>query len=362
MGCISSLSHQLEDGHTLYDYGVGINDIIQLLIGDKVDARHLSMGAWLKAKVVKVMKEETPLTPDEATCSSSSFVPESHLFYYVVFEEAIIIAAAPGEKLPLYPEPTHVISPRAVQLSVVVDDKKYISNITRLSCAALRMITVLDAMSDLPDIKNRASARDIRYCGEPRSHFQRLLRGCKNQPILYDHICKEMNPLVTARIRYIPLTPGADWRDLPNIEVDLSDGTYAKKLKYTHHDKKNGKVKNNKALQGVCSCAEGVVAPSQCQPADSRPRWCYTYHTPRSSCGAHGGGDEYELMIHPASMIRLFYNASDYVYMHSTQSPAKYSNYDFVPPASSLSTISEVERPTPYENHTLPQELSCQNK
>ncbi|KAL5499732.1 hypothetical protein EMCRGX_G011191 [Ephydatia muelleri] len=44
-------------------------------IGDKVDARHLSMGAWLKAKVVKVMKEETPLTPDEATCSSSSFVP-----------------------------------------------------------------------------------------------------------------------------------------------------------------------------------------------------------------------------------------------------------------------------------------------
>eukprot|EP00731_Ephydatia_muelleri_P039082 Em1088g1a len=57
-------------------------------IGDKVDdARHLSMGAWLKANVVKVMKEETPLTPDEATCSSSSFVPESHLFYYVVFEE-----------------------------------------------------------------------------------------------------------------------------------------------------------------------------------------------------------------------------------------------------------------------------------
>eukprot|EP00731_Ephydatia_muelleri_P027616 Em0019g489a len=105
-----------------------------------------------------------------------------------------------------------------------------ISNITRLSCAALRTVTVLDAISDLPDIKNGASAREIRYCGEPRSHFQRLLRGCKTQPILYDHICKEMNPLVAARIRYIPLTPGADWRDLPNIEVHLSDGTYAKKL------------------------------------------------------------------------------------------------------------------------------------
>ena len=99
-----------------------------------------------------------------------------------------------------------------------------------------------------------------------------------------------------------------------------------------------------------------VRSVSQPTPA---PAGAYTYHTPREcagSVGAHGGGDEYELMIHPASMNRLLYNASDYVYMHSTQSPAKYSNYDFVPPAS-LSTISEVERPTPYENHTLPQEL-----
>eukprot|EP00731_Ephydatia_muelleri_P024749 Em0016g1020a len=186
---------------------------------------------------------------------------------------AIIIAAAPGERLPLYPEPTHVFSPRAVQLTVVVDDKKYTSNITRLSCAALRTITVLDAMSDLPDIKNGASSREIRYCGEPRSHFQRLLRGCKNQPILYDHICKEMNPLVAARMRYIPLTPGADWRDLPNIEVHLSDGTYAKKLKYTHHDKKNGKAAN-KALRGVCSCAEGKSCDPQDKQFGTLIPWC----------------------------------------------------------------------------------------
>ena len=31
-------------------------------------------------------------------------------------------------------------------------------------------------MSDLPDIKNGASAREIGYNGEPRSHFQRLVR------------------------------------------------------------------------------------------------------------------------------------------------------------------------------------------
>ena len=37
---------------------------------------------------------------------------------------AIILAAAPGEKLPYYPEPTHCFSPRGVQLTVMVDDRK----------------------------------------------------------------------------------------------------------------------------------------------------------------------------------------------------------------------------------------------
>ena len=44
---------------------------------------------------------------------------------------AIILAAAPGEKLPRYPEPLHVFAPRACSLNVVVDEKKYVSNVTR---------------------------------------------------------------------------------------------------------------------------------------------------------------------------------------------------------------------------------------
>lgn len=36
----------------------------------------------------------------------------------------IILAAAPGQTLPNYPEPTHVFSKRACQLSVLVDNKK----------------------------------------------------------------------------------------------------------------------------------------------------------------------------------------------------------------------------------------------
>lgn len=88
---------------------------------------------------------------------------------------------------------------------------------------------------------------------------------------------------------------------------------------------------------------------------------CHTTATcqvPKVGTGStNGGGDEYEVMIHPLSLNRSLYKESDYVCMHSAQSPANRSNYDYVPPVSSLSTITEVERPTPYENHPLPQDL-----
>lgn len=67
---------------------------------------------------------------------------------------------------------------------------------------------------------------------------------------------QDMSALVAARMRHIPLAPGSDWRDLPNIEVRLSDGTMARKLRYTYHDKKNG-CSSTGALRGVCSCVEG---------------------------------------------------------------------------------------------------------
>uniref|UniRef100_A0A8C4UIS5 DNA (cytosine-5)-methyltransferase n=1 Tax=Falco tinnunculus TaxID=100819 RepID=A0A8C4UIS5_FALTI len=107
---------------------------------------------------------------------------------------AIVLAAAPGEKLPMFPEPLHVFAPRACQLSVVVDDKKFVSNITRTYSGPFRTITVRDTMSDLPEIRNGASALEISYNGEPQSWFQRQIRGSQYQPILRDHICKVWMP------------------------------------------------------------------------------------------------------------------------------------------------------------------------
>lgn len=141
-------------------------------------------------------------------------------------------------------------------------------------------------MSDLPEIRNGAAALEISYNGEPQSWFQRQIRGAQYQPILRDHICKvscdrlmynyhcrfvkdnfitndaysqDMSALVEGRMRHIPLAPGSDWRDLPNLEVRLKDGTMTKKLRYTHTDKKNGRSSTG-ALRGVCTCAGGTLA------------------------------------------------------------------------------------------------------
>lgn len=89
-------------------------------------------------------------------------------------------------------------------------------------------------MSDLPRISNGHNKREISYDGEPESHFQRLMRIRCDSNMLKDHICKEMAPIVEARMTYIPLSPGSDWRDLPNIVVRLKDGTFTNKLRYSY--------------------------------------------------------------------------------------------------------------------------------
>jgi len=56
------------------------------------------------------------------------------------------------------------------------------------------------------------------------------MRSKHIQQVLRDHVCKEMSPLVEARMRLIPCKPGSDWRDLPNAVVTLRDGSSTKKL------------------------------------------------------------------------------------------------------------------------------------
>ena len=78
------------------------------------------------------------------------------------------------------------------------------SNITRVASAPLRTITVRDAMSDLPEIKNGASSLEIGYNGEAVSHFQRLV-GCVKEcmcmlEVIFDNVMTFDNFKIVARV------------------------------------------------------------------------------------------------------------------------------------------------------------------
>ena len=60
-----------------------------------------------------------------------------------------------------------------MQLTVQVDDKKYDPCVRNIMSAPFRTITVRDAMSDLPDVRNGAKKEEMAYGGEPWSFFQR---------------------------------------------------------------------------------------------------------------------------------------------------------------------------------------------
>ncbi|VVC27392.1 DNA (cytosine-5)-methyltransferase 1-like,Bromo adjacent homology (BAH) domain,DNA (cytosine-5)- [Cinara cedri] len=197
----------------------------------------------------------------------------------------IIMAAAPGETLPFYPEPTHVFNKRNSSLNVQIGGKKYKTNCKYKESAPMRTVTVYDAWSDLPEIKNGANNEAIPYKHKPKTHLQQLLRYPNNllsESILTDHICKDMSLLVQARMELIPISEGSDWRDLPNIEVQLADGNWTNTLVYRYHDQNNGKGPGG-AFRGVCQCASG----KKCNPQDKQTNtiipWCLPHTANRNN-------------------------------------------------------------------------------
>lgn len=191
----------------------------------------------------------------------------------------IIFAAAPGCKLPNYPEPLHVFSKRGCQLSVQIGDHRYTNGTRWIGAAPFRTITVYDAMADLPPIKNGSGIRVLPYGSEAITHYQRQMRGSSQTSTITEHVCKDMAPLVEARMSYIPLAAGSDWRDLPNLVVRLTDGSYTNTLRYSHLTKKQSK---DETPRGVCLCAtkKGCCDPSDRQFNTLIP-WCLPHTADR---------------------------------------------------------------------------------
>ncbi|CAN7976045.1 unnamed protein product, partial [Ixodes persulcatus] len=135
----------------------------------------------------------------------------------------VILAAAPGELLPRFPEPKTSFPSNNF---VTVKGKKFGPITTWCTSAPLRSITLRDAISDLASLEPSDSASSF---SEPMSCYQRMLKGNSRGPIR-DHVPKLLTPLMQARVDHIPKVPRANWRSLPNIKLLLRNGKYTRKL------------------------------------------------------------------------------------------------------------------------------------
>ncbi|GFH06104.1 cytosine-specific methyltransferase [Haematococcus lacustris] len=145
-------------------------------------------------------------------------------------KRTIIWAAAPAETLPAWPKPRHVF--HSPQLTINLPGGVAYTAVPNQpgNGAALRAVTVRDAIADLPPIANGHAELEVTYTQEPASAFQRFIRG--STTVLRDHICKEMNELNLERCRCIPKNrPGCDWRELQRIIAEDPS-----REKYKGHD------------------------------------------------------------------------------------------------------------------------------
>ncbi len=87
---------------------------------------------------------------------------------------AFILAAAPGQKLPTFPEPYNVFEKDS--LRVIVDEKGFEPNVRWINSAPYRNVTVRESISDLPEIESGEDRELMDYGKLPESHFQKVVR------------------------------------------------------------------------------------------------------------------------------------------------------------------------------------------
>lgn len=199
----------------------------------------------------------------------------------------VILAAGPGMVLPRFPPSiTSFLRPQCKYDSARCTFVRQSGN-ADTNAAPYRGITVYDALADLPPIAQQvngsssscwarpaqAAGGEVRYTSPPLTTYQRGLRAAGAAAVT-SHVTKPLCLLATKRIELVPHVPGADWRDLPNVEVALADGTRLPRLVYEYDDRRMGRGPRGQ-LRGVCACAEG--RPCSVVPAatpDTLIPWC----------------------------------------------------------------------------------------
>ena len=72
-------------------------------------------------------------------------------------------------------------------------------------------VTVGEALSELPVLRNGEGAEEMAYTGDAQSEYQHLLR--QGSVRVFNHVAPRLAPINQERMRHIP--QGGSWRDLP---------------------------------------------------------------------------------------------------------------------------------------------------
>jgi DNA (cytosine-5)-methyltransferase 1 len=97
----------------------------------------------------------------------------------------------------------------------------------------LPLVTVWDAISDLPTLENGATHVLTGYAKPPQNHYQILLRG--DCHALHNHSAGRLSKINEERMKHIP--PGGSWRDIPTELLPAG----MKKAKRSDHTKRYGR-------------------------------------------------------------------------------------------------------------------------
>jgi DNA (cytosine-5)-methyltransferase 1 len=101
----------------------------------------------------------------------------------------------------------------------------------------LPYVTVWDAISDLPPLKNGEGDEVMKYTLSPQSDYQKSIRD--GAQMIFNHVAPLLGPINLERLKYIP--EGGSWRDIPQELLPAG----MKHARRSDHTKRYGRLRKD---------------------------------------------------------------------------------------------------------------------
>jgi DNA (cytosine-5)-methyltransferase 1 len=143
---------------------------------------------------------------------------------------AFVIATMLGWESLIFPRGTHGPSPKPSEQA-----NSYIYRWEpRNDKVAQQQVTVWNAISDLPPVKNGGGEEAIPYRRKPRTDFQKEIR--RGSQLIHNHRGHQLTPPMIRRIKNVP--EGGNWRDIPRQWLPAG----MKRARKSDHTKRYGRL------------------------------------------------------------------------------------------------------------------------